>query len=50
MIDGQDGDLAPDVDAIADPNCSAPSLTEGDANSNGTLDAGETWTYTCTAK
>jgi hypothetical protein len=36
--------------AVADPNCSAPSLTEGDANSNGTLDAGETWTYTCTAK
>ena len=35
---------------LTETNCSKPeNLTGGDANSNGTLDPGETWTYTCTA-
>ncbi len=35
---------------LVETNCSTPeALTGGDANSNGTLDPGETWTYTCTA-
>jgi hypothetical protein len=34
---------------VGDPNCSAPALTGGDANNNGTLDPGETWSYTCSA-
>jgi hypothetical protein len=32
---------------VEDPNCGPPALFEGDANSNGTLDPGETWVYAC---
>jgi hypothetical protein len=35
--------------ALVDAKCSTPALTGGDANSNGTLDPAETWTYTCSA-
>jgi archaellum component FlaG (FlaF/FlaG flagellin family) len=35
---------------LVETNCSTPeALTGGDANANGTLDPGETWTYTCVA-
>ena len=32
---------------VSDPACSPPQRTAGDANDNGTLDPGETWTYSC---
>ncbi|HEV2780258.1 MAG TPA: choice-of-anchor Q domain-containing protein [Actinophytocola sp.] len=34
---------------VDDPNCSAVSAASGDANTNDTLDPGETFSYTCTA-
>jgi uncharacterized repeat protein (TIGR01451 family) len=34
--------------AVTDNKCSPVTLTGGDANSNGKLDPGETWTFTCT--
>jgi hypothetical protein len=33
--------------AVTDNKCSPVSYASGDANSNGLLDPGETWTYTC---
>jgi hypothetical protein len=34
---------------LDDPKCTGLSTPTGDANTNGTLDPGETFTYTCTA-
>lgn len=34
---------------LEDPNCENLSTASGDANTNNTLDPGETFTYTCTA-
>lgn len=33
---------------ITDDKCATPMLTGGDANGNGLLDVGESWTFTCT--
>jgi hypothetical protein len=33
---------------ITDDRCGSPTYTGGDANGNGVLDVGESWTYTCT--
>ncbi len=33
---------------VSDDRCASATYTGGDANGNGVLDVGETWTYTCT--
>ena len=43
------GDVALSNPSVSDPNCSAaPAYQSGDGNSNGLLDPGETWVFTCT--
>src|SRR5206468_5403033 len=42
-----DGDVTLSSVAVADPLC-APVLTSGDTDGDGSLDVGETWTYSCT--
>jgi hypothetical protein len=43
------GDV-PLIDVVLDHDQCAPNFTGGDANGNGMLDVGETWTYECEAE
>jgi hypothetical protein len=36
-------------DTVSDPNCSPPTLTGGDTDSDNVLDPGETWSISCVA-
>ncbi len=43
-----DGDVVLTSPSVTDDKCSPVTYSTGDTNSNGKLDPGETWTYTCT--
>jgi hypothetical protein len=42
------GDAALSNVTVSDDKCTSPAYSSGDTNSNGKLDVGETWTFTCT--
>jgi uncharacterized repeat protein (TIGR01451 family) len=43
-----DGQVALSAPSVVDDNCSPVVYASGDANNNGVLDPGETWSFSCT--